>query len=81
MFCYKFLEFMVCNWSHKNVSQADMQFYWAKYAVELFMYGHVRGLENRQQCKYYDDNSILDSVKVDEFFLGSFIHAIFFVII
>ena len=31
-----FLEFMVCNQSHKDVSQEDMQFYWAKYAVELF---------------------------------------------
>ena len=42
MFCCKFLEFMVCNQSHKDVSQADMQFYRAKYVVELFMHGRSK---------------------------------------
>ena len=42
MFCCKFLEFMVCNQSHKDVSQTDMQFYRAKYAIELFMHGRSK---------------------------------------
>ena len=41
MFCYKFLKFMICNRSHKDVDWVDMDFYRAKYAVELFV--HERG--------------------------------------
>ena len=38
MFCCKFIEFMICNGSHKDVTQVDMDFYWAKYTVELFVH-------------------------------------------